>query len=90
MPVAKVRDLYRLMRRARRNLFAVTAPLLTLQSVDDQTVSASSPRIIAGGVSSGVRQHVKLFCSGHLIPLGPERDKVLSAMTDFLCQYTEA
>ncbi len=84
LPVAKVSDLFRLMRRARRDLFAVTAPLLTIQSSDDPTVSASSPRIIAGGVSSSVKRHVQLTRSGHLIPLGPERMNVLSEMTEFL------
>lgn len=84
LPVAKVNDLFRLMRRARRDLFAVTAPVLTVQSKDDPTVSASSPRIISSGVSSSVRRHAALSCSGHLIPLGPERNKVLSAMINFL------
>jgi len=84
LPVAKVNDLFHLMRRARRNLFAVTAPLLTIQSADDPTVSASSPRIIASGVSSSVKRHIMLTRSGHLIPLGPERERVLSAMLDFL------
>lgn len=84
LPVSKVSDLFRLMRRAHRDLFAVTAPLLTIQSADDPTVSSSSPRIIAGGVSSEVKKHVSLAHSGHLIPLGPERAEVLSAMKDFL------
>ena len=84
LPVAKVNDLFRLMRRARRDLFAVTAPLLTIQSGDDPTVSVSSPRIISGGVSSSHKQHVPLTHSGHLIPLGPERAVVLQSMLDFL------
>ncbi len=84
LPVAKVSDLFYLMRRARRNLFAVTAPIMTIQSSDDPTVSASSPRIILSGVSSAVKKHVPLSCSGHLIPLGPERNKVLSEMLSFL------
>ena len=72
------------MRRARRDLFAVTAPLLTIQSTDDPTVSASSPRIIRSGVSSSLKKHASLSHSGHLIPLGPEREKVLSEMIEFL------
>jgi carboxylesterase len=84
LPVAKVNDLFRLMRRARRDLFAITAPLMTIQSADDPTVSASSPRIIEGGVSSSIRRHVPLTHSGHLIPLGPERGLVLQSMIDFL------
>ena len=84
LPVSKVNDLLRLMRRARRNLFAVTAPLLTVQSIDDPTVSVSSPRIIGSGVSSSLKRHILLNRSGHLIPLGPERRKVLDAMLDFL------
>lgn len=84
LPVAKVNDLFRLMRRARRDLFAITAPLMTIQSADDPTVSASSPRIIEGGVSSSIRQHVPLTHSGHLIPLGPERGLVLQSMLEFL------
>jgi len=87
MPTAKVRDLYRLMYRARVNLFAVTAPLLTIQSVDDTTVSRSSPRIIAAGVSSSIRRHVPLSRSGHLIPLGPERNQVLTALTAFFDEF---
>ena len=86
-PLAKVHDLCRLMRRSRRDLFAVTAPLLTIQSKDDPTVSAGSPRIIAGGVSSAVRKHLSLSRSGHLIPLGPERRETLEAMTRFLNQF---
>lgn len=84
LPVAKVHDLYRLMRRARRNLFAVTAPLLTIQSADDPTVSASSPGIITSGAASAVCRRITLYRSGHLIPLGPERNSVLSGMIGFL------
>ena len=89
LPLAKVSDLYRLMRRARRNLFAVTAPVLTIQSADDPTVGASSPRIILSGVSSRVRERTQLTHSGHLIPLGPERETVLAAMLDFLRKYVQ-
>lgn len=89
MPVSKVRDLYCLMRRARLNLFAITAPLLTIQSGDDVTVSRSSPRIIAGGVSSSVRRHVRLTRSGHLIPLGPERGRTLSELIRFFDEYMQ-
>ena len=86
LPVARVSDLYRLMRRARRNLFAVTAPLLCIQSEDDSTVSASSPRIIRSGVSSTVREFVRLTHSEHLIVLGPERERVVGAIADFLSE----
>lgn len=87
LPVAKVHDLYCLMRRARRNLFAVTAPILTVQSSDDPTVSSSSPGIISSGVASAVRRRMTLSHSGHLIPLGPERSDVLSGMTAFLREH---
>ena len=87
LPVSKVHDLCKLMRRARRNLFAVTAPLLVIQSVDDPTVSASSPGIILSGVSSDTRLRCMLTHSGHLIPLGPERSEVLSSMTGFLGKH---
>ena len=84
LPVAKVNDLYVLMRRARRNLFAVTAPLMVIQSSDDTTTSASSPKIILTGVSSPIRRRIHLTHSGHLISLGPERNIVLESMADFL------
>lgn len=86
LPVARVNDLYALMRRARRDLFAITAPILVIQSADDTTVSASSPRIILTGVSSDIRRRIRLVRSGHLIPLGPERDRVLHAMSNFLAE----
>lgn len=87
LPVAQVHDLCRLMRRARRDLYAVTAPLLAVQSIDDATVSASSPRIIVSGVSSSVHETLLLNSSGHLIPLGPERSEVLSALIAFLNRH---
>ncbi len=88
LPVARVNDLYCLMRRARRNLFAVTAPIMVIQSEDDATVSTSSPKIILTGVSSQIRRRIRLTRSGHLIPLGPERSRTLDAMTQFIdeCQ----
>ncbi len=86
LPVSRVNDLYCLMRRARRNLFAVTAPIMVVQSADDTTVSASSPKIILTGVSSRVRRRIRLIRSGHLIPLGPERSRTLEAMTHFLSE----
>ncbi len=88
LPVAKVGDLYALMRRARRDLFAVTAPIMVMQSADDTTVSANSPKIILTGVSSHIRQRIRLTHSGHLISLGPERSRVLDAMTRFLGECT--
>lgn len=84
LPVARVNDLYVLMRRAHRNLFAVTAPIMVIQSADDTTASASSPRIILSGVSSGIRRRIRLTHSAHLISLGPERQLVLDSMSDFL------
>jgi len=86
LPVARVSDLCQLMRRARRNLFAITAPLLVMQSADDPTVSAFSPRIILTGASSRVRASLRLAHSGHMIPLGPERKQVLDAILDFLSE----
>ncbi len=90
LPLAKVHDLHCLMMRARRNLFAVTAPILVVQSMDDPTVSASSPRIILTGVTSKIRERVRLTHSGHMIPLGPERKETLSAMIRFLKSYGSA
>ena len=84
LPVASVGHLSKLIRRARRNLFAIAAPVLVIQSSDDPAVSASSPRMILTGVSSGVRERVRLTHSGHMIPLGPERNETLAAMIDFM------
>lgn len=88
LPLARVRDLCWLMRRARRDLYAITAPLLAVQSRDDLSVSASSPYIILSGVSSAVRERLTLSESGHLIPLGPERKELLAALLSFLERNT--
>ncbi len=87
LPTARIADLNRLMCRARRNLFAICAPLLTIQSDDDEIVHPDSPRLIAGGVSSAVRQSIRLTHSMHLIHLGPERGEILRQMLTFLNKY---
>ena len=45
-------SLYRLMTMARRNLFAITCPILVVQSHGDETIAEESAETIMAGVSS--------------------------------------
>lgn len=84
LPVARVHDLRKLILLARRNLFAVTAPLLAVQAEDDAAVSHTSPGVIASGVSSRIRQTRFLPEGGHLLPLCPQRETLLQIILSFL------
>ena len=68
-PTKSAADLYHLMRLARRNLYAVTCPVLVVQSRKDETITADSAEVIVNGVSSQRRGVMPLVLfwnfSGH-------------------------
>ncbi len=84
MPIAKVRDLRKLIRIAERNLFAVVAPALIIQPEKDETVDPMSAQIILKGINSAEKQLVTLSESGHVCTLDLERDRVLSLILKHL------
>lgn len=84
MPLRRVADLMKLSSLAQRALAKVTCPLLVVQSWQDETVDPVSAEIIMRGAASERKRLLKLAHSGHIVTLGPERERVWSAVCDWL------
>ncbi len=84
MPVCRVGDLLRLMRKAERNLAQVRCPLLVIQSRDDETVRQASAEIIHQRAGSARKELLWLEHSGHVCTIGPERAQLFEACIAFL------
>lgn len=79
-----VEDLRKLMRMARKNLDAITCPLLAVQSRDDETISGDSADIIFDGVSSKVKEVLWLHDVPHVCTISKEMDTIADHMIAFL------
>lgn len=83
-PVASLRHLSVLMRRARQHLSLIRCPVLAVQSRGDRVVSPGSLRIILEGVSSGKKTALWLEEAPHVCTISPEYPKIAEAMAQFL------
>lgn len=90
MPTARVYDLNHLMKQARKNLYSIACPLLTVQSHADETISADSAQIIYDGVSSKVKQQLWLEGVPHVCTISSEMEHIGREMTAFLQQVQNA
>lgn len=86
-PTRSGADLNRLMRMARRNLHAVTCPLLAVQSHADETISADSAEVIIQGVSSEKKGVLWLEMVPHVCTISPEYKRIAEAIAQV---FTEA
>ena len=84
IPLARLSDLHSLISRARDRLGEVRCPILCVQSEKDRTIDLRSADIILDGVSSQVKKRLTLTASPHVITIGPEREALEQAVTDFL------
>ena len=84
MPTKRVRDLNHLMHQARKNLYSVTCPLLSVQSHGDETISADSADIIQRGARSAVKGMLWLEEVPHVCTISREKDHIGQVMADFL------
>ena len=84
MPTARVADLSRLMKQARKNLYSITCPLLSVQSHADETISADSADIIQQGAASQVKRMVWLEDVPHVCTISKEMEHIGREMADFL------
>ena len=84
MPTARVADLNRLMKQARKNLYSITCPLLIVQSHGDETISPDSAQIIYDGASSAVKQMLWVEEVPHVCTISREKDHIAQVMVDFL------
>lgn len=78
------RDLLRLFRLARENLYCVECRMLAVQSRDDPYLPPAAARTLLRESPSAQKQLLRLYESGHIVSRGPERALLLSAILAFL------
>ena len=88
-PTASVRHLNVLMNRSRQNLHLIRCPVLAIQSRGDRTVTADSPDIILGGVSSQIKAKLWLDQAPHACTASLEYPKIVEGMASFLQRIKE-
>lgn len=81
-PTRSGADLYRLMRMARKNLHAVTCPLLVVQSHADETIAPESADVMLEGVSSTRKGVLWLEMVPHVCTISPEYKRIAEAMAE--------
>lgn len=83
-PTRSVSDLRRLMHLARKNLYALTCPLLVVQSHGDHTISADSAQIILAGTQSLEKEMLWLNDAPHACTASKACDEIAARAIDFL------
>lgn len=83
-PTAKAHDLNILMKLARKNLYAVSCPVLAVQSHDDRTISSDSAKIILQGVRHDKKDALWLRGVPHVCTISAEAEHIAACMTDAL------
>ena len=73
-------DLWRLIKLARKNLFAVTCPLLVVQSHADETISEDSADVIMAGASSQKKGVLWLDDVPHVCTISPELPAIAESL----------
>jgi carboxylesterase len=89
-PLATGSSLIKLMQMAEAGLSHITAPCLVIQSKADETVDPASADLIHQGVASSLKRLIWLDISRHVSTLGPERDLIHQAITQFLKEAVSA
>ena len=83
-------DLSKLIHMARRNLHAVTCPLLAVQSHGDETISRDSADVIVSGVSSETKGVLWLEEVPHVCVLTHELPNIADALGDLFRRAEQA
>lgn len=81
-PSSCARHLARLIRLARRDLHAVTCPILVVQSHGDDTITADSAGIILQGVSSERKAVLWLEDAPHVCTISREAQRIGAALAE--------
>ena len=84
MPLEGVYEMLALIERTKAALPGLKLPALILHSLNDRTADAESAIYIRENLGSAQKRLVWLKSSGHLIPLGEERDIVFSESAAFI------
>lgn len=83
-PTRTAADLSKLIHLARRNLYAVTCPVLAVQSRADDTISADSAEVIVNGVSSQRKGVLYLEEVPHVCTISREHAHIAQAAGELL------
>lgn len=75
-PTRSAYDLSVLIKQARQNLFAISCPILAVQSHADETIAAGSADIIMHGVSSSVKRTLWLEEVPHVCTISREHKHI--------------
>lgn len=85
-PTKSAADLNTLIRMARKNLHAVTCPVLAVQSQADETITADSAEVIMNGISSQRKGILWLEMVPHVCTISPEYKHIAEALSDLFRQ----
>ena len=83
-PTAKGADLYKLIKLAKKNLFALECPLLAIQSDGDETIWEGSADYIINNISSRQKWKLQLHGVPHVCTISEEFPAVAEAMLRLL------
>jgi carboxylesterase len=83
-PLAAVPNLLKLIRLAKGDLAKISAPILIIQSRDDQTVKPISAEIIYQGVSSQDKELLWLDEGGHVCTINGDKELIHKQILKFL------
>lgn len=89
-PTKSAAELNTLIGMARRNLHAVTCPVLVVQSRADETIAPESAETILAGVSSEVKGALWLEDVPHVCTLSAELENIARAVGELLRRAEEA
>ena len=83
-PTRSAADLYHLIKLTRRNLSAVSCPILCVQSADDRTIWQGSADTILKSVSSRDKQKLLLYGVPHVATLSVELPTIVKAVDSLM------
>jgi len=86
-PTWGAHEVYKLMRVVRRELGAITLPLLAIQSTKDESVAPHSGRMLIDGIGSPDKELVMIHNSGHCITVDTEREEVFRLTHEFIAAH---
>ena len=81
-PSSCARHLGKLIRMARRDLHAVTCPILVVQSRADETITPDSADIILNGTSSAVKRVLWLEDAPHVCTISKDAQRIADALAE--------
>jgi carboxylesterase len=88
-PGVTIRETFRLIAAAKRELAAIVAPLLIVHSTEDDMASLKNAAFLANGVSSPVVETFYVDDTYHVLTLDKRRDDVAARVAEFFVRLHE-